>query len=167
MGCEDIFFVFSFCLQDLYTVLLSGGSFCFFCPFSSTVTYLCIVPACRPRWVGVSRVVGIRYSSTLAVTRSRHALTLYIPSSHTIHCLVRALLPSVCACVSVLPLGCQAPAIVLRALEALPGALYRACLLASPLAAAIQPLGCYSIIYRRRSCSPQPPYPSVTPCIHF
>lgn len=115
----------------------------------------------------VSQVVGIRYSSTLAVTRSRHALTLYIPSSHTIHSLVRVLLPSVCVCVSVLPLGRQAPAIVLRALEALPGALYRACLLASPLAAAIQPLGCYSIIYPRRSCSPQPPYPSVAPCIHF
>ena len=49
----------------------------------------------------MSRVVGIRYSSTLAVTRSRHALTLYIPSSHTIHSLVRALSPSVCVCVCV------------------------------------------------------------------
>ena len=80
----------------------------------------------------LSRVVGIRYSLTLAVTRSRHALTLYIPSSHTIHSLVRALSPSVCVCVSALPLGRQAPAIVLRALEALPGALYRACCLPYP-----------------------------------
>ena len=171
MGCEDIFFVFSFCLQDLYTVLLSGGSFCFFCPFSSTVTYLCIVPACRPRWVGVSRVVGIRYSSTLAVTRSRHALTLYIPSSHTIHSLVRALSPSVCVCVCVrrrrwrasLPAACLAEG----ASEALARGFVPGLLLAfSPL---LLPSNRWVVFdhHRRRSCYPQPPYPSVTPCIHL
>ena len=160
---------FPFACRTFIPFFFRVGAFVFFCPFSSTVTYLCIVPACRPRWVGVSRVVGIRYSSTLAVTRSRHALTLYIPSSHTIHSLVRALSPSVRVCVRRCRWARQPPATCPAegASEALARGFVPGLLLAfSPL---LLPSNRWVVFdhYCRRSCYPQPSYPSVTPCIHF